>query len=115
MAPPKRKGGRTIPGTKDDAPSASGGATGVTKRRKDEPAIEGSASSRYTPPTFNKADMPSPTWVPVLMFALLIIGALVIVLNYMGVLPGQSEADNKFLAVGLVAILGGIVTATQYR
>jgi len=81
------------------------------KRPSDADSAE--ASTRYTPPTYNKADMPSPMWVPVLMFGLLIVGALVIVLNYLGVLP--SGTDNKYLLVGLVAILGGIVTATQYR
>ena len=113
MAPPKRKGGRTIPGSKVEAPGITHtGAKGpVVKRRVAADLAE--ASSRYTPPTVNKADLPSPMWVPVLMFGLLIVGALVIVLNYLGVLP--SGTDNKYLLVGLVAILAGIVTATQYR
>jgi hypothetical protein len=55
----------------------------------------------------------SPPWVPVLMFALLGVGLVVIFLNYLGVLPGGT--DNRWLLVGLVAILGGIITATQYR
>jgi hypothetical protein len=113
MAPPKRKGGRTIPGSKAEAAgTARIGAKGpVTKRRVEADSSE--SSGRYTPPTVNKADLPSPMWVPVLMFGLLIVGALVIVLNYLGVLP--SGTDNKYLLVGLVAILAGIVTATQYR
>ncbi|MCU1344415.1 MAG: hypothetical protein JWL70_681 [Acidimicrobiia bacterium] len=114
MAPPKRKGGRTIPGSQVEAPGTArtgGGKTPVTKRRVEADTTE--ASTRYTPPTVNKADLPSPMWVPVLMFGLLVVGALVIVLNYLGVLPGGT--DNKYLLVGLVGILGGIVTATQYR
>jgi hypothetical protein len=113
MAPPKRKGGRTIPGSKADSSTAARGGTKIpaTKRLAHEDSAE--SSGRYTPPTVNKADLPSPMWVPILMFALLAGGALVIVCNYLGVLP--SGTDNKYLLVGLVGILGGIVTATQYR
>jgi hypothetical protein len=71
-----------------------------------------SASSRYTPPVPREMKF-SPPWVPVLMFALLGVGLVVIFLNYLGVLPGGT--DNRWLLVGLVAILGGIITATQYR
>lgn len=69
-------------------------------------------SKRYTPPTATYAQGPSPWWVPTLMFGLLIVGALVIMLNYMGVF---GDAANIRLVIGLAFILGGIVTATQYR
>jgi hypothetical protein len=69
-------------------------------------------SARYTPPVPRAAKV-SPTWVPVLMFSLLGIGLVVILLNYLGVLPGGMS--NAYLGVGLLAICGGIVTATQYR
>ena len=39
--------------------------------------------------------------------------AVLIFLNYMGVLPGDTK--NSYLLVGLGFILGGIVTATQYH
>ena len=52
-------------------------------------------------------------WVPVLMFTLLGIGLVVIFLNYLGVLPGGTK--NSYLLLGLASILGGIMTATQYR
>lgn len=55
----------------------------------------------------------SPRWVPILMFALLGLGVAVIILNYLGVLPGGS--DNRYLLLGLAAITGGFITATQYR
>jgi hypothetical protein len=55
----------------------------------------------------------SPAWLPVVMFALLGIGILVILLNYVSVLPGAPT--NWYLLGGLAAILGGIVAATQYR
>jgi len=72
-----------------------------------------SASPRYTPPVLRKDQMPSPMWVPVLMFALLGLGVVVILLNYVQLLPGAT--DNWYLLLGLGLILGGIVTATQFR
>ena len=71
-------------------------------------------SARYTPPVVRKQDLPSPMWVPVLMFALLGLGVLVIVLNYVSLLPG-GEVNNWYLVLGLALILGGIITATQFR
>jgi cell division protein CrgA len=76
------------------------------------PGDRPAASTRYTPPV-PRADRPSPTWVPVLMFVLLGLGAATIFLNYLGVLPGATS--NVYLGVGLAAICGGIITATQYR
>ena len=73
--------------------------------------------SRHTPsqPTAARRP-PSPRWVPVLMFALWGVGLLLIVLNYMGVLPGAEDAGNGwYLVAGLVSILGGIMVATQYH
>lgn len=94
--PPKRKvkGGRVTP---------KGGP--VAAPRPD-------ASSRYTPPV-PKAYKVSPWYVPVIMFSLLGLGLAVIFLNYLGVLPGDTK--NSYLLVGLAFILGGIMTATQYR
>lgn len=104
MAPPKRKtGGRVTPkGTKPgDAPAPRRGDTSHPE-----------ASSRYTPPipTYMKE---SPRWVPILMFALLGLGALVILLYYMGAVPGGRS--NWYLFSGLGLVLGGLFTATQYR
>lgn len=99
----KKPGGRTTP------KRATGG-----HHVKGNPANEGSdpVSGRYTapiPPEFKV----SPTWVPVLMFGLLGLGALVIFLNYLGLLPGAT--DNRYLLLGLALVLGGIVTATQFH
>ena len=93
--PPKRKvkGGRVTPKAGASAPRPE-------------------SSSRYTPPVPKEFKV-SPWWVPALMFGFLGIGLIVIFLNYLGVLPGGTK--NSYLLVGLVAILGGIMTATQYR
>ena len=69
-------------------------------------------SGRYTPP-IPKEQKVSPVWVPVLMFALLGLGVLVIVLNYVNLLPG--DANNGYLLLGLVLITLGFVTATNYH
>ena len=70
------------------------------------------SSGRYTPPVPQKIKV-SPPWIPFLMGALLAMGALVIVLNYMTVLP--SGAQNGYLLIGLGLITAGFITATQWR
>ncbi|TML13369.1 MAG: cell division protein CrgA, partial [Actinobacteria bacterium] len=62
-------------------------------------ATSATPSARYTPPVTRKQDMPSPMWVPVLMFALLGLGILTIVLNYVSLLPG-GEVNNWYLVLG---------------
>jgi hypothetical protein len=43
-------------------------------------------------------------------------GLLVIILNYMQVLPGTESGGNGwYLVAGLGSILAGIMVATQYR
>ena len=116
MAPPKRKtGGRVTPkGTRpSDLPTAAAPAAGGSSDSGESSTRNPVASKRYTPPTVN-VKQPSPTWVPVLMFALWIIGALVIMLNYIQhVLPGVP--NNWYLVIGLGLILSGLFVATQYR
>lgn len=69
-------------------------------------------SNRYTPPVPKEVKV-SPRWVPVLMFTLLILGMVVIVANYLEVLPG--DAKNTYLFLGLGLITAGFITATKYR
>ena len=106
VVPPKAKakakaGGRA---------AAKPGATPPPGAGSSDPA------RRYTAPTARAAKRPSPRWVPILMFGLWAAGLLVIILNYMGVLPGAADGGNGwYLVAGLVSILGGIMVATQYR
>jgi hypothetical protein len=92
-----------------------GGARRITRptRPGDEAAGDLHESGRYTPPTVDKSQQPSPRWVPILMFALWAVGVLVIILNYLGFLPG--DTDNRYLLLGLGLITGGFLAATQYR
>ena len=98
--PTKRRvqGGRTTP---------KGGGAPVKASRSAEPT----PSARYTPPIPREVKV-SPMWVPILMFAFLGIGTLVILVNYTGVVWNTS---NWVLLGGLASILAGIVTATQYH
>lgn len=114
-------GGATTSGTstaKDaprtkDAPKAK---DTLTTSKRVTPKAESRPTARYTPPGTRAAKGPSPRWVPVLMFSLWALGLLVIILNYMGLLWGSADGGNGwYLLGGLVAILAGIMVATQYR
>jgi hypothetical protein len=70
------------------------------------------ASGRYTPPIPREVKV-SPMWVPVLIGILLAVGSTVIILNYVGVLPGG--AKNVYLLIGLASITAGFITATQWH
>jgi hypothetical protein len=97
-APSRRTGGRVTP---------KGGPTPKSAARTPE------ASTRYTPPVPRDTKV-SGRWVPIVMAVLILLGVLVIFLHYVDViLPGASS--NWWLLAGLMFILGGIVTATQYR
>lgn len=111
MAPPKRKsGGRvtpkgTRPGEKSGGPSTAAKPSGAARDADDDEY----ASGRYTAPI--PASMrESPRWVPALMLALLILGAVLIVLRNM-VFTG----NNWLTLLGLASILGGLYTATKWR
>lgn len=70
---------------------------------------------RYTPP-IPREYRESPKWVPVVMFTCLLLGMLVILLNYLPdapVLPG--DTNNIYLLIGLGLITAGFIAATKYR
>ena len=87
-----------------------GRSTGrTTGRAVSRPAT---ASGRYTPPIPRKVKV-SPKWMGPLILALLVVGALTIVLNYFNVLP--AGPSNWYLVSGIVLIAVGFVVATRYR
>lgn len=68
---------------------------------------------RYTPPP-KKKHKPSPLWFSVLTLAVFVIAILIIVLNYMNLLPftnGSAANWPLFAGIGLIAV--GFVLATQ--
>jgi Cell division protein CrgA len=71
-----------------------------------------SKRTRYTPPP-PKNIPPSRLWVPSVLCALLVCGVLVVIMNYMNLLPG--DALNRYLILGLLLITGGFGLATTYR
>ncbi len=113
--PAKRRVEGSGAGDGSDTASRSTAAKSTPSKRV-TPKTADRPSSRYTPPGTGAPRGPSPRWVPILMFGLWGLGLLVIVLNYMGVLPGSADGGNGwYLVGGLAAILGGIMVATQYR
>ncbi len=109
-APPRKAGDPATP--KTTAKGASKGTKGGAKRGPSGRTTPKGTSSRYTPPT-PKTVVKSPLWVPVLMFALLGMGVLVVVTNYLGLLPGEQQ--NWYLILGLAQITAGFVVATFYK
>ena len=71
-----------------------------------------SKKTRYTPPPPKKAP-PSPLWFGVAITTFLLVGLLIVVTNYIGLLPG--EAENRYLIIGLVFISAGFMMATGYH
>ena len=67
---------------------------------------------RYTPP-IPREERVSPRWMPILILGLLLAGVGVIILNYLGVMPGG--ASNWYLILGLGLIVAGFITATNYH
>ena len=71
------------------------------------------ATGRYTPPV-PRSEKVSPRWVPIVMFVSLGLGMLVILANYVSLLPG-GEPSNMYLLLGLALITIGFVTATKFH
>ncbi|MBW3557087.1 MAG: cell division protein CrgA [Actinobacteria bacterium] len=70
-------------------------------------------TGRYTAPIPHEYKV-SPRWVPITMGILLIGGMLMIVTNYLNLLPGP-DPSNAYLLGGLGLITVGFVVATRWR
>lgn len=70
---------------------------------------------RYQQPPRRKPKN-SPRWFGALILALWFVGVIVVVLNYLGLIPGTKHtATNLYLFVGLGLIAAGFLAATQWR
>ncbi len=77
------------------------------------PAGTGSPrSGRHTPPV-PKNVKSSPRWMGFAIIATFVIGALVVVLDYAGLLPGG--VNNAWLLAAIAAIFAGLLLATRYH
>jgi hypothetical protein len=75
-------------------------------------ATKGTRSGRYTPPK-PKTEKHSPLWVATTMTTALLSGVLVIVANYLSLLPGDTQ--NRYLFLGLGLVIVGFSMAANYR
>lgn len=69
-------------------------------------------SGRYTPPIPDEYRS-SPWWVPAMVLTFMGIGVIVIILNYLTLLP--ASPTNWYLLGGLVGVIAGFVAATRWR
>ncbi len=70
---------------------------------------------RHQPPPKRKPK-PSPKWFGPAILLLMFVGVIVIVLNYLGLIPGtHKQATNLYLFVGLGLIALGFGASTQWR
>jgi hypothetical protein len=100
-----------MPRKTKDAPGRVTPKGGVQKSRG---STSGAADStgRYTAP-IPKEMRVSPPWYPYLVLAFFVIGIVVILLNYLGLLGGH--ANNWYLLAGLGLIVAGFVAATRWH
>jgi hypothetical protein len=103
-AMPKSKGRREAP--KGRGPTPRKGEVTAQQRALTSP------SARYTKPIPQSAKV-SPPWLGPLILGLLVVGVLVIILNYIGLLPG--DTSNWYLFLGLGFITAGFLTATAWK
>ena len=90
----------------------------VTPSSKGSPTSKGSPSSgsiqsnRYTPP-IARGTKSSPRWFGFLILALFILGVVIVILNYAGLLPGG--VNNVWLVAAVGSIFVGLLLATRYH
>jgi hypothetical protein len=69
-------------------------------------------NERYTPP-IPKNVKTSPRWMGITILALFLIGVLVVIVNYAGLLPGG--VNNLWLVAAIGSIFVGLIMATRYH
>ena len=82
----------------------------VSKKRKQNSRP---TQSKKISNTMSTSNVPSPRWYTVLMSTLMIVGVLLIVLNYLTLLPGS--VSRWYLWSGLGLIGAGFIMTTNYK
>ena len=97
----------------DMATSGSKGSGRVTPSAKAAAkATRPVQSDRYTPP-IDRSQKVSPKWQGYLIIGLSLLGVLIVILNYAGVLPGG--VNNLWLLAAIGSIFAGLLVATRYH
>lgn len=104
--------GQSGPGRAQRKGTSAGGRTTATSRSRIGRYTAPEQSGKYTPPV-PRTVRKSPRWFGPAVLLLLILGVLLILLNYLTVLPGAVSA--WYLVAGLVVIFAGFVMATRYH
>ncbi len=107
-----RKGKSSTGRAQPKGTSATPGRGRRSGRRSARSAAAPVASERYTPPQ-PKSAKKSPAWMGFLIVGLFALGVLVIILNYVGVLPGG--VSNWWLVGAVAAVFAGLMVATNYH
>jgi hypothetical protein len=104
--------GNSGPGRAQRKGTSAGGRTTVKSGGRIGRYTAPEESGKYTPPVPRQVRR-SPRWYGPLVLALLVLGVLTILLNYLSVLPGSVSA--WYLVAGLVVIFAGFLLATRYH
>jgi hypothetical protein len=109
----KARAGSDDGASSKDRPAKAGRSTPAkASGRTTPPKATREVNKRYTAP-IPKSVRQSPRWFGPVLLVLLIAGLLLIVGNYVGILPGGTS--NWYLIGGLVGIVIGAMMATQYH
>ncbi|MGD0082321.1 MAG: cell division protein CrgA [Acidimicrobiales bacterium] len=111
-APAATKGPTAPAATKGPKATNQATASGRATPKGGSPRAQAPKPGRYTPP-IPKQVRRSPSWYPYVLLTFLIGGLLMIVLNYIHVLPGGT--NNWYLLGGIAFIVTGLFMATRYH
>lgn len=75
-------------------------------------AVRSVQNDRYTPPIPKNAKT-SPRWMGILVIGLMVLGVVVVILNYAALLPGG--VNNLWLIAAIGSIFVGLILATRYH
>jgi uncharacterized membrane-anchored protein len=98
--------------TKASSGPGKAGKKGRSAGGRTTEAAKSVQSNRYTPP-IPKNVKTSPRWMGITIIALFLLGVLIVILNYAGLLPGG--VNNLWLVAAIAAIFGGLILATRYH
>ena len=86
----------------------------VSKHRKNKNTQQkGPTKSKKLDTLDSQRKSPSPTWYVALMVSLMTSGVLLIVLNYIKILPGSVSKWYLWSGLGLIGV--GFLMTTEYR